>query len=237
MPPLPPPSPQPSSKPEVGTTTEPVVSSPELEVRIEPSIIQSGESALLSWETRNTDQVLISRNIGSVGTSGKIKLFPEETTTYTVTAKGSGGETSESVTVEVIAPDRARLSATDLHPESLEERFNDSVKPVFFELDAAELSEKARLTLAGNILWLKKMENAHLRFLIQGHCDERGTEEYNLALGDKRAEVVSKYIVDGGIDASRIAVLSLGEERPFDPRPTEAAWALNRRAQFVLIQD
>ena len=212
-------------------------SPPELDVGVEPSAIQEGESALLSWEVRNADQVSISENIGLVGLTGKIKFFPEETTTYTVTAEGSGGRVAKSVTVEVLAPGSGRISVEDLSERPLEERFEYFVKPVFFEFDSAQLTEEAQLTLEGNIRWLIGTENANLHFIIQGHCDQRGTEEYNLALGDKRATVVKEYLVARGIEASRIKAVSLGEERPFDLRSTEKAWALNRRAHFVLAPD
>lgn len=235
LPPLPPSSPEPSSKPDIVAAPESLP--PELDVRIEPSAIRSGESALLSWEAENAEQVSINQNIGSVGVSGKIKFFPEETTTYTVSAEGSGGKVAKSVTVEVIAPGRVRLSGVDLSLESTEARFKYFVSPVFFEFNSARLSEEAKLTLEGNVQWLVRRENAHLRFVIEGHCDDQGTEEYNLALGDKRARVVKSYMVAKGIDSSRVGVISLGEERRFDPRRTEEGRALNRRAHFFLIQD
>ncbi len=238
MPPPPVSTPVPSSKGKSTQTLPPVGTlPPDLDVRVEPSAIQEGESALLSWEVHNADQVSISENIGPVGLTGKIKFFPEETTTYTVTAEGLGGRIAKSVTVEVLGSGSGRISVEDLDEGPLEERFKYFVKPVFFGFDSAELTEEARLTLEGNIRWLIRPDNASLRFTIQGHCDEQGTEEYNLALGDKRATVVKEYLVARGIEASRITAVSLGEERPFDLRSTEEAWALNRRAHFVLASD
>ncbi|MDA2923096.1 OmpA family protein [Acidobacteria bacterium AH-259-L09] len=209
---------------------------PELEVLIEPSVIRQGDSALLRWEAQNADHVLISHNIGVVETSGRIKFFPDETTTYEVIAEGPGGRIAKAVTVDVLQDKTPRISAEDLPSRSLGEQFSYFVKPVFFAYNSAQLSEEARLRLDGNIRWLTRLENRGIRFLIEGHCDERGTEEYNLALGDKRAQTVMAYLVRHGIDALRMATLSLGEERPFDPRPMEEAWALNRRAHFVLVK-
>ena len=80
--------------------------------------------------------------------------------------------------------------------------------------------------------WLQ--ENPDVYFTIEGHCDERGTAEYNLALGDRRAQSTKNFLVDLGIDATRISTVSYGEERPVDPRSNEEAWAKNRRAQFML---
>lgn len=212
---------------------------PELELRIEPQKIRPGESALLTWMARNADRVLIDHNIGVVDVEGKIKFFPEETTTYEVIAEGPGGRTAAKVTVEVVRGDlnRGELREEELRDRPLEERFYLFVKPIFFQFDSAELTEDNRLTLDGNIAWLQQPENRHLRFVIEGHCDERGTEEYNLALGEKRAQVVKDYMVARGIQAERIVTLSLGEERPFDTSGTEEGYALNRRAHFVLLQE
>ena len=191
----------------------------------------------MSWQSHNADQVSIGENIGPVDVTGKIKLFPDETTTYTVTAQGLGGNVARSVTVEVLGLEAGRISAEDIDERPLEERFGHFVKPVFFGFDSAELRKKAQLTLEGNIRWLARPENASLHFIVQGHCDERGTEEYNLALGDKRAKVVEEFLVTRGIDASRITVVSLGEESPFDSHSTEEAWTLNRRAHFIVAAD
>jgi len=98
------------------------------------------------------------------------------------------------------------------------------------------LSEEASLILDGNAEWLTRPENLGIRFLIEGHCDQRGTEEYNLALGDTRAQAVLAYLARQGIDLSRVRALALGEERPFDLRQTEEGWRLNRRAHFMLTQ-
>ncbi len=210
----------------------PVRPAPELDVLIVPSLIQEGESAILSWEARNSDRVIISNNIGLVDISGRIKLFPDETTSYDVMAEGLGGRVAKTIIVEVVKDDT--LSMDDLADLPLDEQFDYLVKPVFFPYDSALLSEEASLTLDGNARWLTRPENLGIRFLIEGHCDQRGTEEYNLALGDRRARAVLDYLARQGVDLSRVRALSLGEERPFDLRQTEEGWRLNRRAHFVL---
>ncbi len=103
---------------------------------------------------------------------------------------------------------------------------------VNFDYDKAILTESSRQVLAKNGAWLK--ENKNVEVLIEGHCDERGTEEYNLALGEKRAMTVKSYLVTLGIDANRIFTISYGKEKPADPGHNEAAWAKNRRAHFVV---
>lgn len=105
---------------------------------------------------------------------------------------------------------------------------------VFFDYDRYNLREDARLALQGNAQLL--MQKADLRLLLEGHCDERGTVEYNLALGDRRAQSVKNFLIEFGVDASRLRTISYGEERPFDHGHDEAAWSQNRRVHFVIQQ-
>ena len=235
-PPLPRPVPTqpPVSTAPVEAPQPPRVAPPELEVRIEPELIRQGESALLTWEATNADRVVIDHNIGAVETSGRIRFFPEGTASYEVAAEGAGGTVVKNVTVEVL-PDET-ISEEDLTGRPLREQFERFVQPVFFEYDSAELTPEARAILDASIDWLTRPENRQVRFLIEGHCDQRGTEEYNLALGDRRAQTVRAYLLAAGV-GRRMSTLSLGEERPFDLRQTEQAWALNRRAHFVLTEE
>ncbi|MGD2098586.1 MAG: peptidoglycan-associated lipoprotein Pal [Desulfobacterales bacterium] len=103
---------------------------------------------------------------------------------------------------------------------------------VLFEFDSASLSAEAQEILRAKAQWLR--DNPSARVLIEGHCDERGTNEYNLALGDRRAYSAKAFLTDLGIDESRLAIISYGEEQPIDSRSTEDAWAKNRRAHFVI---
>jgi peptidoglycan-associated lipoprotein len=103
---------------------------------------------------------------------------------------------------------------------------------VFFEYNLNVLSDDGRAALQHDAAWLKKWPQT--RVLIQGHCDERGTSEYNLALGDRRAETVSDYLASLGIDADRIVTRSLGKEAPFCEGDTESCWSQNRRGHFLI---
>jgi peptidoglycan-associated lipoprotein len=103
---------------------------------------------------------------------------------------------------------------------------------VFFEFDQFVLSDSAKAVLNKKGKWLKDRPNS--KALIEGHCDERGSTEYNLALGQKRAEAAMQYILALGINPSRVSTISFGKEQPADPGHNEAAWAKNRRAHFVL---
>jgi peptidoglycan-associated lipoprotein len=107
------------------------------------------------------------------------------------------------------------------------------IQDAFFAFDESTLTPDAQTALTNSANWLKK--NPQYNLLVEGHCDERGTEQYNLALGDRRANTAKEYLATLGIDTSRIRTVSYGEERPFDPGHDEAAWAKNRRDHLVLI--
>ena len=103
---------------------------------------------------------------------------------------------------------------------------------ILFEFDSASLSVEAQEILRAKAEWLRG--NPRARVMIEGHCDERGTNEYNLALGDRRAFSAKSFLVDLGIDDARLTTISYGEEQPIDSRSSEEAWAKNRRAHFVI---
>ncbi len=109
---------------------------------------------------------------------------------------------------------------------------NSPLKPVFFDLDSSELGAEAQAVLNANTAALKRY--ATWTVTIEGHCDERGTAEYNLALGERRAIAARAYLVSLGIPADRLRTVSYGKEFPFDPGHDEAAWSKNRRAHFVI---
>ncbi|HKO56818.1 MAG TPA: peptidoglycan-associated lipoprotein Pal [Thermoanaerobaculia bacterium] len=107
------------------------------------------------------------------------------------------------------------------------------IQDAFFGYDEATLSTEAQNALSASATWLKS--NPKYNLLVEGHCDERGTEQYNLALGDRRANQVKDYLSALGVDASRMRTVSYGEERPFDPGHDESSWSKNRRAHLVLV--
>jgi peptidoglycan-associated lipoprotein len=109
---------------------------------------------------------------------------------------------------------------------------NSPLKPVFFEFDSAEVDSAGQVVLDANATTLRKY--ATWTVTIEGHCDERGTAEYNLALGERRAVAARTYLVSLGISADRLRTVSYGKEFPFDPGHDEAAWQKNRRAHFVI---
>jgi len=117
-----------------------------------------------------------------------------------------------------------------LPPPTLKE---SQLKTVYFDFDKYNLREDAKADLDANYELLVEFADAFVK--IEGHCDERGTIEYNMSLGEKRAKAVMDYLVGRGINANRLSVISYGKERPVDPRSTEDAWAKNRRSEFRII--
>jgi peptidoglycan-associated lipoprotein len=135
-------------------------------------------------------------------------------------------EESTPVATEPIAEDA-------IGAKSLDDLNRDSpLKPAFFGLDSAELDASGQTVVQNNAELLKKYSSWAIT--IEGHCDERGTAEYNLALGERRAVAVRTYLVSLGISPDRLRIVSYGKEFPFDPAHSESAWSKNRRAHFVI---
>lgn len=114
----------------------------------------------------------------------------------------------------------------------LEFEFSENINDIFFEFDKSRIVDESKEILKRNAEWLK--ENPNVKVMIEGHCDERGTIEYNLALGERRALSTRNYLAALGIDPSRVFTISYGEERPFELGHNEEAWAKNRRAHFTI---
>ena len=117
-------------------------------------------------------------------------------------------------------------------PQPLEFTANPNLRDVFFDFDKYDIRPEDARTLDANANWLKS--NPNQLVLIEGHCDERGTNEYNLALGERRAKAAMNYLVSQGVQASRITIISYGEERPTCTEKNESCWAKNRRAHFLV---
>ncbi len=143
------------------------------------------------------------------------KAVPEEATKEKAAAEKAAAEAAaEKAAVEKAAKQKA-VELTDIH----------------FDFDNYSLRDDAREILKKNAEWLNN--NKDVKVVVEGHCDERGTAEYNLALGERRAKAAAKFIMDMGINAKRIKTISYGEELPLDPGHNEEAWAKNRRAHFA----
>jgi peptidoglycan-associated lipoprotein len=184
---------------------------------------------VLTWNTTNAATALI-QGLGDVPTSGVKTVTPMSSTTYDLTAKGAGGSAEASVRITVNAA--PPIAMTPINSISAEEAFKANVDDIFFNYDKYEIRGDAQATLAKDSKYLLSHPNAKNQ--IGGYCDERGSNEYNLALGQNRADSAKNVLVDDDVSASRIRVISYGKEKPFCTEATEACWQENRRAGFTL---
>ena len=159
---------------------------------------------------------------------------PPPDVTRDATAGRDTGEVTREIDSEPFARDVVERDDVIKEPTGTAADLNRAgvLETIYFEFDSTELSEKARTTLQQNADWL--VRNPTWSVAIEGHCDERGTIEYNIALGDRRGRTVRDYLGSLGVTASRMRVVSFGEERPDVPGHDEAAWARNRRAEFIV---
>ena len=151
---------------------------------------------------------------------------------YTITATGPGGTATATALIAVTAPYSAPEASA--YAPTLEQLFQQNIKDAFFDYDKADVRPDASDALTRDADFLRA--HSEVRFTIEGHCDERGGEEYNLALGDRRAAATKQFLVSLGILADRIQVVSLGKERPFCSTENEACYQQNRRGHFVLAR-
>ena len=214
--PPPPPPPPPPSAPTAMLTAS-------------PDTIDKGGSSTLTWQTSNATDVGIDA-IGAVQPSGSQQVSPTATTTYTLSAKGAGGTqtATATVTVNTAAPPPVPAPAPSLTEEEL---FAQNVKDIYFDYDKSDIRASDQASIQADVAFLQQHPN--ISFTIEGHCDERGSTEYNLALGDNRASAVKNALVAGGISADRVKTVSLGKEKPFCTESNEACWQQNRRGHFV----
>lgn len=138
----------------------------------------------------------------------------------------------EQEKLKALEEQRLREEAARRQKEAARQQFIN--EDIHFEFDSSALLARAQEVLRRKASYLR--ENPYLKVVIEGHCDERGTNEYNLALGDRRADSAKSFLVDLGISSSRLRTISYGEERPVDPRHNAEAWAKNRRAHFVVVE-
>lgn len=152
---------------------------------------------------------------------------------------GCGGKKATDTAPPVEPTPNTQTETVQETPATSDPATSDQVEPVslndvYFDFDSYSLSSEAKGTLEANARELKRVTTG--TFTIEGHCDERGTKAYNLALGEKRANAAKEFLVALGVSASRISTVSYGKERPFDDGHDESAWAKNRRAHFVAGQ-
>ncbi len=214
-PPAPPPPPPPAAKPTVS-------------LQASPTSINKGDSTTLSWTSTDATQLTIAPDVGAVTAQGSTRVTPSDSTTYTITASGPGGSADSSVRVTVSTPPPPPPPPPAIDYDAL---FLQEVKDAYFDFNKADIRADAREALAKTADFLRKYPQ--IKATIEGHCDERGSTEYNLVLGDRRAAAVKNYLVQLGISADRLSTVSYGKEKPFCSESNEECWQRNRVGHLV----
>lgn len=196
-----------------------------------PNTISAGQASTLTWATDFASDVTID-GIGKVDPSGSMKVTPSESTTYHLVAKNDTGtkEATARITVTTTAeaPPPTGSSTGD---ESNARLFSQNVKDIFFAYDSYDMTPQDEAVIQADARFLQ--QHPTMSFMVEGHCDERGSIEYNLALGENRAQAAKQALVQAGVSATRIRTVTYGKEKPFCTESTEACWQQNRRAHFA----
>jgi peptidoglycan-associated lipoprotein len=210
----------------------PPVSQPKASLSVSPESIDRGGSATLTWSTQDATDVTID-GIGKVELSGSKRVSPSTSTTYRLTAQGPGGSTDATARLTVVEPPPPPQQSTV--PEVGEDAlFAQSVKDIYFDYDRFDLRAEDQAIIDADAAFFKA--HPSIRFTIEGHCDERGSTDYNLALGDNRANSARNALVKAGVGSDQIKVISFGKEKPFCSEGTESCMQQNRRDHFVYGQ-
>ncbi|MGD0213940.1 MAG: peptidoglycan-associated lipoprotein Pal [Terriglobales bacterium] len=190
-----------------------------------PPAVQQGQSSVLTWHTSNANEISIA-GLGTLPASGSKSVTPNASTTYTLVAKGPGGTNEADTRITVTTPvANATPSPSD------EDLFRQNVKDVFFDYDKYAIRSDEAPTVQNDEAFLA--QHSSIKVLVEGHCDDRGSEEYNIALGASRAESVKRALVQEGVPAGRIRTISYGKEKPFCTQDNEQCWQENRVDHFA----
>ncbi len=203
----------------------PAPTAPTATLAANPSVVQQGQASVLTWQTSNANEITIA-GLGTLPPSGSRSVTPGASTTYTLVAKGPGGTNEASARVTV----NATLANATPSPAD-EDLFSKNVKDVFFDYDKFAIRPGEAPTVQNDGAFLS--QHPSIKVLVEGHCDDRGSEEYNIALGASRAESVKQALVQSGISAKRIKTISFGKEKPFCMEDNDQCWQQNRVDHFV----
>ena len=217
------------------------VAAPTASITADPVAIDLGQTVVLNWRTTNATIVTID-GIGQVNINGTQTVSPSNSTNFHLVAKGDGGMTEANVRVTVRAASIPTGGQTNLETRSnadtggpvTEAAFHAAVQDMFFDYDSFDLRPDAQTSASQAAAYL--VQHPGLRLLVTGYCDERGSAEYNLALGENRANAAKAALVNAGVAAGRIRAFSVGKEKQFCTEANESCWQENRRAQFSIDQ-
>lgn len=224
-----------SNAPTAGSSSAP----PTANLTADPLAIDLGQSVVLNWRTTDATSVSID-GIGAVNANGTQTVSPSTSTNFHLVAKGDGGTTEANVRVTVRVPVAPTVPAdmagagAGANPGAMgsEEAFHQNVADIFFDYDSFSLRPEGQAAATKAASYL--VSHPEIKIVIGGYCDDRGSAEYNLALGENRANAAKTALVSAGVGASRIRVVSYGKEKQFCTDDTEECWQQNRRAQFSL---
>jgi peptidoglycan-associated lipoprotein len=209
--------------------TAPPPPQPKATLSVSPESVNRGGAATLTWSTQDAADVKID-GIGGVQPSGSQSVTPTASTTYHLTATGPGGSADATARVTVVEPPPPPPQPAAEPDVTEAELFARSVKDIYFDYDRYDLRAEDQATVNADAAFLKA--HPSIRFTIEGHCDERGSTDYNLALGDNRANAARSALITAGVAASQIRVISYGKEKPFCSESNENCWQQNRRDHF-----
>jgi peptidoglycan-associated lipoprotein len=227
-PPPPPPAPAPAPAPNKPTINY---------FTAEPTTVEKGQPSSLRWSVTDATGIELDNNIGQVSPNGRRAVYPTATTTYTLTATGPGGTTTATTTVTVSSPPPpAPVAAAPA--QTAAEILAKQVQDLHFDYDKSDILPEEQSILQADANALKTIFSTDSNFVVtlEGHCDERGSAEYNLGLGDRRASAVRDALVAQGVPADKLKTISYGKERPLCTDTTEGCYSRNRRAHFSANQ-
>jgi len=214
--------------------TAPPTPAPTANLTAEPLAVDLGQSVVLNWRTTDATSVSID-GLGPVAVNGTQTVTPSSSTNFHLTAKGDGGSAEANVRVTVRVPTTPTTSDngnSDAENASADKVFHQNVPDIFFDYDSYTLRPEGQTSAQKAAAYLTS--HPEIKITIGGYCDERGSAEYNLALGENRANSAKTALVNAGISASRIRVVSFGKEKQFCTDATESCYQQNRRAQFSI---
>jgi peptidoglycan-associated lipoprotein len=225
----PPPTDVGGRNPNEGATGRPAI----VAFTVEPSTVERGQSATLKWSVTNATSVIIDHGIGSVDVSGQRTVVPADSTTYALTARNENGSAAATATVNVTVPPEAPPARGPGPKETITQQI-EHLQDAYFDYDKNDIRGDAQTALTADASALKQIfaDFPSASIIVEGHCDERGSAEYNLGLGDRRASSARDFLVQLGVPADKLKTVSYGKERPKCTDATEDCYQQNRRAHF-----
>ena len=207
---------------------------PTATITADPQAIDLGQSVVLNWRTTNATKVSID-GIGDVAVNGTQTVSPANSTNFHLVANGDGGITEANVRVTVRVPQVPGNTAGDAGnggDAGSDAAFHGAVQDIFFGYDSYDLQPDSQSSVASSARYLEAHPAIHI--LIAGYCDDRGSAEYNITLGENRANSAREALVSAGVSPDRIRVVSYGKERQFCTEEAESCFSQNRRDQFTI---